>query len=208
MNSMRVHTFLRFAILSLLIATSACNQITRPTSIPLPTVAPIAPTATSVPATPTQSPTPLPTETITPTPTLTLIPAPTIIYPTATPIPAAAPGIYVTALDMRTTELKSNDLAQFTPTFLNTTGQPQTIRWFIKIFKSDQIPSFGETPKNTSTLPFGASQFQAESNWKTGTFFGCLWFSAGVFWVDDNNQVIELLKPDGKPLRKDFSVCP
>jgi hypothetical protein len=126
----------------------------------------------------------------------------------AVPTTAFPPGIYVTKIILDPPEPKSNELVQFSVVFHNTTGQPQTYRWFIKIFAPEQKNSFGETPKNTRVLPPGQWQLKGEPNWKTGTFFGCLFFTARVFWVNDDNQVFEFLSVDGKSVGKDFTVCP
>ncbi len=189
-----------------LLTLSACSSTSQvAVGTATPTMLVTVPTATLLPTiTPTL--TPIATETFTPTPTITPTITPTL--PTATPLPAVAPGVYVVGITLNPVSPRSNETPQFSAQFLNTTGQPQTFKWFIKIFKSDQVPSYGETPKNQTEILPGTFQFNAESNWKTGTFFGCLFFTARVFWVDQDNKAIEFVMPDGKNSSKDFSVCP
>jgi len=160
---------------------SACSTTTQvpPTQTPVFIVVTATPHATE---TLTPAPTPIATETPTPTPTMLATETPTPIPPRALPTPVIPPGVYVTAIVLDPPAPKSNELAQFSVVFLNTTGQPQTYRWFVKIFAPEQRNSFGETPKNTRVLPPGQWQLKGEPNWKTGTFFGCLFFTARAFW--------------------------
>jgi hypothetical protein len=172
--------------------TAAPSPFSTPT-IPLP--APIGTLAT----------TPAPTETATRAPTASVT---ATIRRSATPTLGISPGVYVTAIKIEPLSAKSNEMPQFTVTFLNPTGQAKKYRWFIKIFSPDQTPSFGETPKMESDIPPSTSQLKALSEWRTQTFFGCLFHTARVFWVDADNQVNEFLKPDQSSPGTSFSVCP
>jgi len=174
--------------------------ITTPT-IPLP--APIGALATTPALPPIETVAPVETPTLTPSVVVTAT-----IRRSATPAPSAPSGVYVTAIKIEPQSVKSNEMPQFTVTFLNTTGQTTKYRWFIKIFAPDQTPSFGETPKIESDIPPGTSQLKALSEWRTQTFFGCLFFTARVFWVDADNQVREFLKPDRVNPGAGFNVCP
>jgi hypothetical protein len=180
--------------------TAAPPPFSTPT-IPLP--APIGTLATTPPPAPIETTTP--TETATPVATVTIT---TTILRSTTPTPGISPSVYVTAIRIEPLSAKSNEMPQFTVTFLNTTGQTKRYRWFIKIFSPDQTPSFGETPKIESDIPLSTSQLKALSEWRTQTFFGCLFFTARVFWVDADNQVNEFLKPDQTSPGTGFSVCP
>lgn len=188
------------------LASSACRPTFQvpPASITTPTIPLLTPIGTL--ATPAL---PAPTETATPTETTTLTPtATTTVRRSATPTLGIPPGVYATAIKVEPQSAKSNEKPQFTVTFLNTTGQSQKYRWFIKIFSPEQIPSFGETPKVENDIPPGTSQLKALSEWRTQTFFSCLSFTARVFWVNAENQVIEFLKPDRSSPGTEFSVCP
>jgi hypothetical protein len=180
--------------------TEAPSPFSTPT-IPLPT--PISALSATPPPAPLE--TAIPTETATPVPTVTTT---ATIRRSTTPTLGISPGVYVTAIKIEPLSAKSNEMPQFTVTFLNTTGQTTRYRWFIKIFSPDQTPSFGETPKVESDISPGASQLKALSEWRTQTFFGCLFFTARVFWVDADNRVDELLKPDQSSPGTGFSVCP
>lgn len=147
-------------------------------------------------------------------PTATATRRPVIVAPRPTATPPSPPGVYVIGLAIDNPAAKSNDTPVFTATFLNTTGQTQTYTWYVKIFSPDQPSSFGETAKVPNNIPPGIAQFQAAANWKTRTFFGCLYFTARAFFWDTSGQInpfvqaYEFLKPDGSSLVTAFSVCP
>ncbi len=93
-------------------------------------------------------------------------------------------------------------------TFLNTTGQPQTYRWFVKVYLPDQPQSFGETSRIDSVIVPKTSAVRASSDWKTMVVLDCLFFIGRVFWVDENNQVHEFLKSNATSPATGFYVCP
>jgi hypothetical protein len=206
---------LMFAATSMLVVFSACNIVSsaKPLAATSPTI--IYQTPEIIPG-PTMTPTVSASETpIIPSSTVTLFPSITAM-PTqrgatttarVTPI-VAPPGVYVSAITIEPTEVRSDQSPQFSATFVNTTAQAQTYRWFIKVFAQDQSQSFGETPKLDSTIPTGVVQIKATSEWKTRTFFVCLWFVARAFWVDTDNHVVEFAKPNGPGGYTSFSVCP
>ncbi len=174
------------------------------------------PTPVLVRVTPTFEPTaiatePPPTATITSTPeptaTRTLTPRPTPTRPRLTLTPTIPPGIYVTAIQVEPTTPKSNQEPVFHVTFLNTTSRVQKYRWFVKIYKPEETSSFGETARGEREIPLKTSQLLSLASWKT-LIMECTPFIARVFWVDAENQVHELLKPDGNSPAKGFNVCP
>jgi hypothetical protein len=188
----------------------ATNATTAPTVATLDTVTPQV-TVSATPTTPapavtttqvTATTTAVRTATATRRP---LTPTPRVVR-TATP--AVAPGVYVTAIKINPLSVPSNQTPQFSITFLNTTGIAQPYRWFVKIYEPDQPQSFGETSKVDNTIAIGTSQLAAPMDWKTQTFFSCLPFIARAFWVDQDNNVNEFLKPDGKSPATGFQVCP
>ena len=202
------------AVLLVALAFCACSIIPGAKSQSTPTSPLASQTGVPIATTPLLSA----NETPSPSAAVTETALPTGIATATNPIPAAGqrttptlaipPGIYVTAIKIEPAEARSDQAPVFTATFLNTTGQVQTYRWFVKIYTPDQPQSFGETPKVDSAIPSGTAQLKAAPEWKTRTFFGCLWFVARVFWVDQDNRVIEFLKPNGTSPATGFAVCP
>lgn len=192
------------------IAVSACSAVTA--SVPTTTPTVIGSTATVVPNdTVTLVAIAVATDTSVPTATWTATPiqrATAAVRPVATATPAILPGVYATAIQIDPTPAKSEEAPQFTVAFLNTTGSAKTYRWFVKLYQQDQPQSFGETPKTASDIPTNTTQLKANSDWKTTTVVQCLFLIARVFWVDENNQVHEFLKPDGNNPATGFYVCP
>ena len=198
-----------FFVLAISVALSACSAVATSSPTRTPTV--ISATATAVPTeTATPAPTAPATDTPEPTATSTVTPTKRVVAtrPRATAIPAIPPGVYATAIRIDPTPAKSDEPPQFTVTFLNTTGGAKTYRWFVKVYQQDQPQSFGETSKTDSNIPTNTAQLKAASDWKTTTVVQCLFLIARVFWVDENNQVHEFLKPDGHNPATGFYVCP
>lgn len=204
---LRIHKELRLARIALIVpiaatALSACSPLSvlmpstqtgntaTPTIMPPPTIAPIV----------TATPSPPPTATAT-TRTVTT-------SGRAKPTPTTLPGVFVTAVKIDPIAPRSNQDPRFIVTFLNTTGQAKPYRWFVKIYTPDQSPSFGETTRIDTDIPTKTSQLESGGGWKTQTYFDCLAFIARVFWVDQDHQVSEFLKPDGRSPATGFSVCP
>jgi hypothetical protein len=171
------------------------------------TPTPLPPSATNVPP---LGATPTPAETATQMPataTATRRPATPTVRATATPVPPQS--VFVTEIKVDRPTARSNEAPQFTATFLNTTGQMKTYRWFVKVYAPDDPSrSFGETSKVDSVLPINTTQLKSSSDWKTQSFFDCLSFVARVFWVDGENQVHEFQKLDGSNPAIPFTVCP
>ncbi len=203
-------------ILVISLAQSACSVVSSYVHVPVPTMTPtvIGSVATTVPpdtvtlvavAVATDTPEPTATLTSTATPTLRLAAR---TRPRATATPSIPPGVYATAIKIDPTPAKSDEPPQFTITFLNTTGGAKMYRWFVKVYQQDQPQSFGETSKIDSDIPINTTQLQAATGWKTTTVVQCLFLIARVFWVDENNQVHEFLKPDGHNPATGFYICP
>ncbi|MDE3088958.1 MAG: hypothetical protein KGJ80_06210 [Chloroflexota bacterium] len=198
-------------ILLAMFAMSACSPLTT-SSLPTPT--PTVAANPTVGQTETNAAMPSPTAVVTETPTVpptataTKRPVTVTPKPSATPTSATLAGVFVSAIKIDPTPAKSNESPQFTVTFLNTTGKPQTYRWFVKVYMKDQPQSFGETSKIESAITPKTSQVKASSDWKTLVVTDCLFVIARVFWVDENNQVHEFLKSDATNPATGFSVCP
>jgi hypothetical protein len=190
------------------LAQSACSMVAA--DVPLPTITPtvIGAAATSTPAeTVTLVAVAVPTDTPVPTVTPTQR-ASVAVSPRATATPSIPPGVYATAIKIDPAPAKSDASPQFTVTFLNTTGGAKMYRWFVKVYQQDQPQSFGETSKIDSDIQPNTTQLVAKSDWKTTTVVQCMFLIARVFWIDENNQVHEFLKPDGYNPAAGFYVCP
>ena len=170
-------------------------------------------------------PTPIPTQVVqppigAPSPTL---PQPVVTQPsasvaTATRAPtrppasltiAAPPGVYATAIRVDPTAPKKTDYPTFFVTFLNTTGTPQYLRWFVKLYEPDKPNAKGETAKIDSAIPVGTSELPSANNWRDAVV-DCQTRIARVYYIDPgSSQVTEFLKPDrsGGPAAQ-FQVCP
>jgi hypothetical protein len=194
---------------------SACGPLTSLTKLALPSstltlTPPTVEQSETAPATATAaaSVTRTAEPTVTPTATTTTRAVSAASRVKATPTSTPPAGIFVSAIKIDPTPARSNDFPQFTVTFLNTTGQPQTYRWFIKVYMPDQPQSFGETSKIESVLAPKTSAVRAFSDWKTTVVLNCLFFIGRVFWVDENNQVHEFLKSNATSPATGFYVCP
>lgn len=141
-----------------------------------------------------------------PTATLTRRP-PT--RPPATPTINAPPGVYVTNIRISPASPHRGENATFFVTFLNTTGNPQSYRWRIRIFIPDQKNSFGDTALLQMSIPPGQSELASSDTWAIRGACDPKTMTARVFWKDpDSGQENEFLKPDrsGGPAA-DFLVC-
>ncbi len=166
-------------------------------------------------------PTPLPTVTFarpssSPLPTLpptgeTAVPSPTRAptRPPASPTISAPPGVYATAIRVTPAAPKRNQPVTFYVTFLNTTGAPQTYRWRVIIFPPEGKNAKGDTAFLDSTIPVGTSELASPDNWTIRGPGPCEDYIARVFWLDENKQPVEFLKPDrsGGPAAG-FQICP
>jgi hypothetical protein len=151
-----------------------------------------APTLPSGGTTPVASPTTRPPTPIPPTPTLT-----------------APPGIWAVSIRVEPTAPKRNQPVTFYVSFLNTTGAPQNYRWRILVFPPEGKNAKGDTTTLSSTIPVGASELASADNWTIRGPGGCEDYFARVFWLDENKQPHEFLKPDesGGPAAG-FQICP
>jgi hypothetical protein len=172
-------------------------------------------------------PTPIPTQVVQPP---LGAPSPTLPQPGATQPPApgatatraptrppaspttitAPPGVWATAIRVDPKDPKRSAFVKFVVTFLNTTPNPQTYRWRVRIFEPDKRNSFGDTAPVDSTLPVGLSEFTSAENWRVTGPGDCIPFFARVFVVDPNSrQETEIVKPDGSGgPAAGFQVCP
>ena len=126
------------------------------------------------------------------------------------PTISAPPGIWATSIRLDPPEPKRGQFVTFYVTFLNTTGGPSGYKWRIRLFYADDPKrGFGDTAPKSDTIPVGKSELASENNWRVTGPGDCLSLIARVFWLDQNNNAIEFLKPDqsGGPAAG-FQVCP
>ncbi|MBI5030959.1 MAG: hypothetical protein HZB51_10560 [Chloroflexi bacterium] len=219
MTTKPVHRIIVFVSILIVVA-SACSTPSVSLSSATPTVIATATASSAFPApatstiepvteTPTLTPTIVATETITATTTVTLTQRPTVTRPRATATPRPPASVFVTAIKITPSPVRSNEPPVFTVTFQNTTGKALNYRWFVKLYLQDQPQSFGETAKLDSVIAPQLSSSAAPSNWKTLVVFPeCMFLIARVFWLDESNQVIEFMKPNGTSPATGFYVCP
>lgn len=219
MSVKQIHWITLLALI-VLVGLGACNTpsvaLTGSTPTAIATTTPPSAFVVATPAitetiteTPIIAPTIAATETLTVTETVTGTRRATATRPrfTATPKPPAS--VFVSAIKIDPTPVKSNQSPVFTVTFENNTGAAQSFRWFVKVYQQDQPQSFGETSKVDNLIAPKSSKLTAPTNWKTLVVAPeCMFFIARVFWVDENNQVIEFMKPNGSSPATGFNVCP
>lgn len=164
---------------------------------PLPTVTLASPTIGTLPTIPPSGATPVVTATRAPT------------RPPASPTISAPPGVYATSIRVTPAAPKRNQPVIFYVTFLNTTGAPQTYRWRVLIFPPDSKNAKGDTAFLDSTIAVGTSELASPDNWTIRGPGPCEDYIARVFWLDENKQPVEFLKPDrsGGPAAG-FQICP
>ncbi|MBM3127913.1 MAG: hypothetical protein FJ009_04665 [Chloroflexi bacterium] len=174
-----------------------------------------------------QLPTPIPTQVVqpplgAPSPTLPqpVATQPGAPQPTATRVPTrppaspttitAPPGVYATAIRVEPKDPKRGAFVKFVVTFLNTTPNPQTIRWRVRVFEPDKRNSFGDTAPLDITIPVGLSDHTSAENWRVTGPGDCIPFFARVFSIDPGSrQETEFVKPDGSGgPAAGFQVCP
>lgn len=167
-----------------------------------PTAAPIIPT--SLP-TATIQPTSVPSATSTPpSPTVTIPP------PTNTPLPSFPPDVYVTALSINPMPAKKNQNADFTATFLNTTGSPRNYDWLVLLYdpnKTGPNKGFGESTQMRATIPVGQSTHTLTHVPATGPG-GCITLYARVGWKISAFEKPIFPNTGGDPVTVYFDVCP
>ncbi len=191
------------ASVSVDVAAGQQTALASPTAVSVNTPAPIA----SPPgAQPTNTP-----GAISAQPTATRRPnTPTPTRPAASPTTSAPPGVYAVSMRVDPANPKTNTPVTFYVTFLNTTKETKHFRLFVKIYRPDELKSFGETAKVDIDVQVGTSEFPTPNNWKTGVFSDCQPYFARPFSYDSENpsNPLEFLRTDGQAVNRGFSVCP
>jgi hypothetical protein len=134
-------------------------------------------------------------------------------YPTVTPVPpqptpTMGPGLF--AIDLRIQPdppTRVNDL-NFIVTFANTTGNPQTLKWVVYIYRPGERNSFGQTTGATTTFPSAIEEAQSAGYWKLSGGGPCEDFVARAAWFDQENKTNFFTTFDLQVFEKPFTVCP
>ena len=184
------------ALLSVVVAPASAQPTALPTQVVQPPIGAPSPTL----------PQPVVTQPSAPVATATRAPT----RPPASPTINAPPGfVFATAIRVDPTAPKKTDYPTFFVTFLNTTGTPQRLRWFVKIYEPDKPNAKGETAKIDSDIPVVPAELPSANNWRDAVV-DCQTRIARVYYIDSaGGQVTEFLKPDrsGGPAAQ-FTVCP
>lgn len=182
-------------------ASAATPQVVAPTIAPTITVAP-----TLLPTLPL-SPTASITATTAVTATATRRPATRV---PATPTINAPPGIYALSIRVDPKQPYRKNAPTFYVTFLNSTGQVQAMRWYIRIFQPGWPTAKGETSKGMVTIPAGMSEQAAPADWAVYGPGDCEPFFAKAFWfIPEGQQMIEIPLPGATTgPQVSFQVCP
>ena len=197
--------------IGLVLLTTACASPTAsPTNEPFTVPTQMTMIANNSSPTVTLTPTTVALAAASPTePASTIVP--TSVVPTSTPAlptPVIPAGLYITSLDIVPDPPTRGSNLLFYSTFANTTGSPQTFRWIVYIYRTDNPnTSFGETTITSSSVAVGAHTEESLGYWKLPLGGPCENFIARVDWMDQNNKTTPFLKPDGQVFEKQFTVC-
>jgi hypothetical protein len=170
---------------------------------PPPTASPVPPTATlPLPtATPTLLASPSPTPTLTATATRVFIPPP--------PTPTIPPSVYVTNVRTDPSPAKQKQDVTFYVSFLNTTGQDRTYRWFVYIYEQNQSNPVGQTSSDKDyVIPPGTSDQVTINTWRYGPGLPCTTYIAKIHWVHQDGSKPTFAKVGGTEAAFPFMLCP
>ncbi|MBI3914076.1 MAG: hypothetical protein HY327_07810 [Chloroflexi bacterium] len=137
-------------------------------------------------------------------------PTRTATRPLPTNTPNFPPGVYGISVRLDPPEPRRATPPTFYVTFLNTTGESKSFRWFVKIYEPDKPNSKGETSKKQEDIPVGRSELASPADWTVGGIFTCQQYVARVFYFNaDTKETFEFTKPDnsGGP-NAGFQFCP
>lgn len=157
--------------------------------------------------------TPIPV-TIKPTSTIAIVtrvptPIPATATPatTATPWPDNVPKVYVTALSVDPANPPASVQGIFTATFQNSSGQDQAYRWCVETWRADEKKPFGLTKCATAPMPVGVSKLTS-TGWAPKGQGECIPYRAKVVALDESNNRMDFIQPNGGLLWLNFNICP
>jgi len=161
--------------------------VTIPLTIPTATRtrAPVQPTATRRPGTPTPPP------------------------PT---VPSVPPGVYATKLETIPAKLNVGDTMGFKVTFLNTTGAMQNYTVIVKVYQcpeqcEDFKHSYGETLRTPFNLTTGTSSIITSQNINLGHGIRCDLVAIPHYVDPTNQQVVAFKAINGNALYQAIKLC-
>ncbi len=138
-----------------------------------------------------------------------ITPAPPPPTPLPSPTPTYGPGMFVT--DIHTDPhppIRGTDLV-FYVTFVNTTGNIQTYKWVVYIYKPDNPKnSYGETTGATTLFQSTVGEAQSAGRWKLPLGGPCEDFIVRAAWFDQENKAVFFTDFDYKPFEKRLTICP
>jgi hypothetical protein len=183
-----------------------------PQEIPLPTLLPTVQIAVSpIPVTVAPVTTEIPS--VTPIAVTATVVQPTRRVATATPkvpatpFPEGMPKVLVSAIRVDPPLPKADTPGNFIVTFQNRSGENLGYRWVIEIWREDEEHSFGITDPQNSTMPPGETVL-ISSGWAPRGQGDCVFFRAKPIALDEDDNRTDFVQANGTPLWLDFNVCP
>jgi hypothetical protein len=128
--------------------------------------------------------------------------------PPSAPLPAKAPGVYVSGIQISPAQPKRNQPVTFVVAFLNNTGTPHAYSWLIQIFDAGTQKRFGDTRVQSLTVPVGTSQSTSANSWHVAGPGGCVSFFAQAQFQNPDGSRVPFPAPNGGVVSQKFSVCP
>jgi len=117
------------------------------------------------------------------------------------------PGVYVTGIRTDPPDPKQRQDIWFYVTFSNTTGKPQSYRWWVNIF--DGGKTIGDTSKNRiEDIPPGITERKVVKEWRIGPGQPCYTYTGKAVWRRDDGSEFTFKRPDGLEFALPFVVCP
>lgn len=133
--------------------------------------------------------------------------------------PALPAGIYVKDIRLDPPAPREKQDVWFHVTFLNTSSEQVSWRWFVYIYRGDQQNPFGQTSSDNrrdgqDLIPTGTAERRALNAWHIVSGDGvCKKYWAKIYrYIPESNTTPpiarEILGANGGPIQKDFQVCP
>ncbi len=170
---------------------------------------PPTPTATLPPTETPAPPTGTPTLVASPSPTPTLTVTATRVFVPPPPTPTIPPSVYVTSVKTDPSPAKQKQDVLFRVTFLNTTGQDRTYRWFVYIYDQSQSNPVGQTSSDKEfVIPPGTSEQVTINAWRYGPGEPCTTYIAKIHWVNQDGSKPTFGQVGGAQAAFPFMLCP
>ncbi len=128
--------------------------------------------------------------------------------PTATQPP---PGIFITGLRFDPPKPLRNQDIHFVVTFLNTTGQPQQVRWDVFVYRANDLQKrFGQSLPigRGDEIPPGTHELRSFGSYKLFGGGGCEQVVFAVARMEEGQAEANINQPDGTPFLESTTLCP